>query len=135
MLRIVLLALIALASSATGAARADDADAKLLKGHLKNVRSSDLGIRADAAFRLGSYPSPESVTALIKALNDNEPALIRCLKDKDSDVRSAGANALGSLKAREAIPALKELWKTEKDTFARNAVRRALEDLGEKVDR
>lgn len=59
MLRPALLALIALALAANGATHADDAE--LLKRHLQEVRSSDLEIRSDAAFKLGNYPSPESL--------------------------------------------------------------------------
>ena len=61
------------------------------------------------------------------------PALIGCLKDRDSNVRSHAADALGKLKAKQALPALQQLWKTDKDTFVHSSAGSALEALGEKV--
>ena len=75
MQRLAFLVLVAFAVAGVPA-RADEAnDAKLLKGYLKEVRSGDLEIRSNAAFELGNFPSPEGVTALIKALNDREPSV------------------------------------------------------------
>jgi hypothetical protein len=55
------------------------------------------------------------------------PALIKALKDKDADVRWAGANGLGYYgdKAREAIPALQEA-EHDRDARIREAAGRAL---------
>lgn len=48
-------------------------------------------------------------------------------------MRAAAAEALGQVKARDAIPALRQAWKTDKDSLVQSKAREALEKLGEKL--
>jgi HEAT repeat protein len=56
------------------------------------------------------------------------PALIKALKDKETDVRWGAANGLGYYgeQAKDAIPALQEMAQHEPDARVRNAAKTAL---------
>jgi len=92
--------------------------------YLAGIRDRNDAVRRESIEGLGKLGagSPEVVAALVRAL-----------KDKDDFVRAEAAKSLGLVKAKDAIPALKVAWKTDKDTFVQIAARDALEKLGEKV--
>src|SRR5262245_57827748 len=114
------LACVALMAAAAPCAAQDAHEAQMIKHYTKQVGSSDEDLRADAAWQLGDYKSPEAVGALVKALNDRsarvranaaaglyriggpvaEPAqtaLRTALKDPDGMVRVNAADALSEL--------------------------------------
>ncbi len=74
--------------------------------HLQDT-SQSLELRWQAARGLGDL-APEALPAI--------PALIRALRDDDSNVRGAAAYSLGELKANNAIPDLIEMLKTGSGT-------------------
>ena len=92
--------------------------------YLASIRDRDHLVRLNSIEGLGKLGvgSPDVVTALLRAL-----------KDKDEFVRAAAAKALADVKAKDAIPALKEAWKTDKESLVQSAARDALEKLGEKL--
>jgi HEAT repeat protein len=92
--------------------------------YLASIRDRDNAVRQESIEGLGKLGvgSPDVVAALVRAL-----------KDKDEFVRKAAARALGDVKARDAIPALTQAWKTDKDSMVQSAARDALEKLGEKL--
>jgi HEAT repeat protein len=59
------------------------------------------------------------------------PALITALKDKDSDVRRSAVLGLGSFgeQAKEAVSALQELYRVERDARVRASTYHSLEKI------
>jgi HEAT repeat protein len=79
----------------------------------------------------------------VKSLGNTKPVsleviqlLIGALKDKKTDVRQAAADAFEVVgeDGKEAIPVLRQVSETDKDTFVRSAAKRALSKMGEKVE-
>jgi HEAT repeat protein len=71
---------------------------------------------------------------LLGLLENNPKAAefaLRALADQKSEVRTAAAQALGNMKAKSALPQLRELAKTEEDPAAIMACARALIALGD----
>jgi HEAT repeat protein len=101
-----------------GPALAQDAKIALLSKQLSSA--SDPRTRSQAALLLGKLNNVKAVTALCKALGDNEAI-----------VRSAVAGALGELKYPESIDCLKGA-KNDGDSTVRAAVLRSLEVLSPK---
>ncbi len=75
-----------------------------------------------AAKALPAYPSAEVVPDLVKALDTFEP-----------DVRKAVANALGDLKAKEAVERLQQIVRIDADDSVAEAATEALKKIGAEV--
>ena len=101
------------------------------------TRSRDDDDREDAAERLRSYPSSETVLVLIQLLSDTEEdvikkaadslgaigdpravdPLIRLLRNQDSGIKGAAVKALGEIGDKRAIPALEHLIASDWNPF------------------
>ncbi len=101
------------------------------------TRSRDDDDREDAAERLRSYPSEETVLTLIRLLSDREEdvikmateslgaigdpravdPLIRLLRNQDSGIKGAAVKALGEIGDKRAIPALEHLIASDWNPF------------------
>jgi len=71
---------------------------------------------------------------LLGLLEDNPKALefaIKALSDQKPEVRTAAADAIGQMKAKSAVPQMKEMVKTEKDASVIMACGRSLIALGD----
>lgn len=71
---------------------------------------------------------------ILGLLHDNPKALdlaLQALSDQKTDVRAAAADALGDMKAKSAIPKLKDLAKTEEDPAVILAAAHSLIELGD----
>ena len=92
--------------------------------YLAGIRDRNDAVRRESIEGLGKLgaASPEVVAALVRAL-----------KDKDQFVREEAIKALADLKAKDAIPALWEVAKSDKEWSVQSAARDALHKLGEKV--
>ena len=90
------------------------------------ARDKDTDIRVAAADCLGKT-KPVSLETI--------QVLITLLKDKKTEVRQASADAFEEIGAdgKEAIPSLWQVANGDKDTFVRNAAKRALGKMGEKI--
>ena len=86
---------------------------------IKAMGDDDLSVRVAVAEALGKLGDNSAVGALIKALGDSK-----------REVRRAAAEALGMLGNDDARYPLLGLLDTEKDEGVREAVRKALGDLG-----
>ncbi len=77
-------------------------------------------IRKTAVESLGNFPpTPERVNLLVKIMNT----------DSIEDVRKASIRALGQLKAKEALPDLKNLIEKEKSTHVRVEAKKVVKEL------
>jgi HEAT repeat protein len=92
--------------------------------YLAGIRDRNDGVRRESIEGLGKLgvASPEVVAAIVRAL-----------KDKDEFVRKVAIQALADLKAKDAIPALWEVAKSDKEWSVQSAARDALHKLGEKA--
>ncbi len=75
-------------------------------------------VRENAVYSLGEIARPAAAVPLAPLLGD-----------PDREVRGYTARALGSLKNREALPALKAALEKEQDDWVRGAIFRAIEAL------
>jgi len=83
--------------------------------------SAAQGMNKEIATALGNLGDPKAV-----------PTLVRLMKSRDSYVRIEAINALGKLKAKEAVPALMELATDEGgETFINKKAIQALGEIGD----
>jgi HEAT repeat protein len=85
------------------------------------LSNSNTDNRTVATRLLGGLPNnPKAKEQALKALADSKP-----------EVRAAGAEALGNMQAKSAIPQLEQLCRTDQDAGAVIACARALVNLGD----
>jgi HEAT repeat protein len=116
---------------------------------LEVLKDKDWRMRQAAAEVLGKIGDPQAVPALIEALKDEDrrvrlvaaealgkmglpaiPPLIQALKDRDEDARLAAAWVLGKIGDPQAVLALLEALKDDKDEWVRYQMKEALVEIG-----
>ena len=107
------------AAKAGRLARERQADAVRIPELIKNLSSTDVTVRQEAALELGRIGDPKSASALIEAL-----------ADADEQVRINAILALGWMQAKEAVPALITLAEGQDVRMKRRAVQ-ALGQIGD----
>ncbi len=119
--------------------------------HLSEVllNDKDADVRRAAAWALGEIGSPDAISALVRALDDEDrgvresavdalakigalDALLSALKSKKARVKSAAALALGRMGAEDAIPHLSEVLRNEKNPEVKWSAAWALAEIGRK---
>jgi len=105
-------------------ARAQDINERI-SSSLRDLKSKDALVRANAAERLGNSASLGSPEYDREQMRKAIPALTAAMKDTDSSVRSAAAMALGNIPGdmRVTIPALIDALQDKDETVRTNAMR------------
>jgi HEAT repeat protein len=85
---------------------------------IKDLTNKDSSVRRHAIEMLGIIGDEKAVDALILVL-----------KDKNRFVRQEAIAALGKIRAERAVEPLTRALGDEKDEFAQNSIRKALEKL------
>jgi HEAT repeat protein len=108
--------------SGCGKAQPTLAGGKPVSYWVKVLRGPDAKLRKKAAFKLGNV-GPTDATVL--------PALVRALKDADAGVRCEAILAVLKCgdEAKEAVPALTEVQRQDRDAKVRAYAAKALEKL------
>lgn len=109
-------------------------DGAVVQGLSKRLRDENKGIRRNAAFALGILDGKAALPALKAALQDPEPsvrgaaitsigkigtsadgvAVVPYLEDASPEVRNRTLSALGAVRAKEAAPALRQLYEANR---------------------
>ncbi|MER3501185.1 MAG: hypothetical protein C4295_06860 [Candidatus Fervidibacterota bacterium] len=105
-------------------------DRRAVEPLIQALRDPDKEVRLHAALALGQLKDRRAIKPLIYALFDEMPSLgLDPLTGDPLTVRAAAAQALGELKAKEAVPALKVLLRDD-NKGVRRAVVQALGQIG-----
>lgn len=105
-------------------ARAQDIN-QIIANNLRDLKSKDWLVRANAAANLGNNSSPGSPEYDREQTRKAIPALTAALKDTDSQVRSSAAMALGNIPGdmRVTVPALIDALQDKDESVRANAMR------------
>lgn len=105
-------------------------DRRAVEPLIQALKDPDKQVRFHAALALGKLKDPRALRPLVHALFDEMPPIgSDPLTGDPLIVRAAAAQALGELRAKESVPALKVLLKDEPRSL-RRAVVQALGQIG-----
>jgi len=136
-------------SAAIRVAASIKADERVEKALIALVRDEDWWVRVNAIETLGELKSKNALSVLVKLLDDPDtrwsaiealvrvgdvrvaPYLLRYLKDEQTEIRVEVIKALGTLKAKDALSALKDMCESDAHAEVRTEAYRAVMEIAE----